>query len=97
MRLAKIIELNTFFLFTKLLQQDDVINVTELLLNCHQYYESMKLSNDCVNKKCQVPNECAQHNAVYNIFHFLADTEFINVKLLFLFLPSSYYKTNDIS
>lgn len=30
-----------------------------------------------MNKKCQVPTECAQHNAIYNIFHFLADTEFV--------------------
>lgn len=62
-----------------------MINAKELLLNCHPYYESMKLSDDCVNKKCQVPNECAQHNAVYNIFHFLADTEFINVNYLISF------------
>lgn len=63
------------------LQADDVLDVTDLLVECHQHYSSMKLSNDCVNKRCQVPSECAQHNAVYNIFHYLADTEFVNVSL----------------
>ena len=41
----------------------------------------MKLSNDCIDTKCNVPPECEQHNAVYNILHYLVDVDFIKVNV----------------
>lgn len=63
------------------LQDKDVTAVQALLQDCYEYYHSMKLSNDCVNFKCHVPQECLQHNAVYNILHFLVDIDFIKVNV----------------
>lgn len=76
----------THNIFWILLQDVDLADVQKLLLDCYEYYHSFKLSNDCVNKKCQVPAECQQHNAVYNIIHFLADSDFIKVKLIIPFV-----------
>lgn len=41
------------------------------------YYQNLKLSNDCGKQRCRVPAECVQHNAVYNILHYLVDVAFI--------------------
>lgn len=55
--------------------------VRTLLLDCYQYYHGFKLSNECIQSHCHVPNECAQHNAVYNILHYLTDIEFIKLNV----------------
>lgn len=63
------------------IENEDVQTVKQLLTECFDYYHSMKLSNDCVNNKCQVPVECEQQNAIYNIFHYIIDAESINVNV----------------
>lgn len=66
----------------------------QLLLNCYPYFDSLKLNNDCTESKCQVPEHCSPHNAVFNIIQFLSDVDFINVnestailKETMIFLP----------
>lgn len=68
--------------------------VKHLLLDCYQYFDSLKLNNDCTESKCQVPDHCSSYNAVFNILQFLADVDFINVndstailKETMIFLP----------
>ena len=74
---SSIVSLN----IVSILQKDDFNNVKTLLLECFEYYQSLKLSNDCINFKCQVPPECTQHNAVYNILHYLVDIDFIKTNV----------------
>ncbi|XP_035783888.1 protein dispatched-like [Anopheles albimanus] len=59
------------------LNEEDVAMVKTLLFDCFPYYRSMKLSNDCLRFSCTAPSECQQHNAVYNILHYLASSDFI--------------------
>ncbi|KFB38757.1 AGAP004140-PA-like protein [Anopheles sinensis] len=59
------------------LNEEDVAMVKTLLFDCFQYYHNMKLSNDCMRSSCIAPSECKQHNAVYNILHYLANVDFI--------------------
>ncbi|XP_039441963.1 protein dispatched [Culex pipiens pallens] len=61
------------------LDEEDIAMVKTLLFDCFQYFHNMKLSNDCVRSSCVVPPPCKQHNAVYNILHYLADVEFIKL------------------
>uniref|UniRef100_A0A1Q3F822 Putative patched transmembrane receptor n=1 Tax=Culex tarsalis TaxID=7177 RepID=A0A1Q3F822_CULTA len=61
------------------LDEEDIAMVKTLLFDCFQYYHNMKLSNDCVRSRCVVPAPCKQHNAVYNILHYLADVDFIKL------------------
>ncbi|XP_055523625.1 protein dispatched [Wyeomyia smithii] len=61
------------------LDEEDIAMVKTLLFDCYQYYHNMKLSNDCVRSSCVVPTGCKQHNAVYNILHYLTDVEFIKL------------------
>lgn len=57
------------------LKPEDVVYVSELILYCAEYYRSLKLASDCATtNKCKVPRECIQHNAVYNILHYIIDT-----------------------
>ena len=63
------------------LTDEDVQFARSLLLDCYQYYVSMKLGSDCKQSSCMVPNECAQHNAIYNVLHYLADNEFIKINV----------------
>lgn len=56
------------------MQEDDVQQARVLIQECYVYYQTMKLSNDCNKRKCRVPVECEQNNAVYNILHYLIDT-----------------------
>lgn len=63
------------------LDEEDIAMVKTLLFDCFQYYHNMKLSNDCVRSSCVVPPPCKQHNAVYNILHYLADVEFIKLNV----------------
>lgn len=71
----------TIVIFDFYSQEEDIVNVKTLLQDCYEYYHSMKLSNDCVDTKCRAPPECVQHNAVYNILHFLVDIDFIKVNV----------------
>uniref|UniRef100_A0A336L3V2 CSON002639 protein n=1 Tax=Culicoides sonorensis TaxID=179676 RepID=A0A336L3V2_CULSO len=87
----------------------DIQFVKQLLIECYPYFDSLKLSNDCTESKCHVPENCSQHNAVFNIIQFMTDVEFINVnestvflKETMLFLPIarsskalSYYHNLD--
>lgn len=79
-------------MFADYFQEEDLADVQQLLLDCNEYYHSFKLSNDCVNKKCQVPVECQQHNAVYNIIHFLTDSDFIKVNTV----EASYFSKKKL-
>lgn len=59
--------------------------------SCSQYYHSLHLTQDCnENEYCQIPPECAEHNAVYNILHYLTDIEFLPENVRF-------YSCNNIS
>lgn len=69
--------------FFSFLQKDDVSSVQNLLLSCHVYYINMKLSNDCEKYRCFAPVECTRHDAIYNIFHYLADMNFIKLNVSF--------------
>lgn len=61
---------------------DDVRYVQNLLTTCFPFYHDLRLDSDCVNFRCRnVPAECTQFNAVYNIFHFLADNQFMSVNV----------------
>uniref|UniRef100_A0A182W1K9 SSD domain-containing protein n=1 Tax=Anopheles minimus TaxID=112268 RepID=A0A182W1K9_9DIPT len=59
------------------LNEEDVAMVKTLLYDCFQYYHNMKLSNDCIGSRCIAPSECKQHNAVYNMLHYLTNVDFI--------------------
>uniref|UniRef100_A0A1B0DL98 Uncharacterized protein n=1 Tax=Phlebotomus papatasi TaxID=29031 RepID=A0A1B0DL98_PHLPP len=61
------------------IEDEDVGSVKNLLLDCFPFYHSLKLSNDCTQFKCNVPPECTQFNAVYNILHYLADVDFLTI------------------
>ena len=68
---------------------DDVLKVKNLLQNCSSYFvkqtlkENCKLpgnetSNETVSSNCpSVPVPCIQHTAVYNIFQYLVDNQFM--------------------
>ncbi|XP_055677193.1 protein dispatched [Lutzomyia longipalpis] len=71
------------------IEDEDVAIVRELLLQCFPYYHSLKLSNDCVHLKCNVPAECTQFNAVYNILHYLADVDFLTINDSNVFLTTA--------
>ncbi|CAG0886573.1 unnamed protein product [Darwinula stevensoni] len=57
---------------------EDVNETLVLLKACAHYYHHMELLPDCYDRGCPgVPDFCIQHNAVYNILHFLTDTDFL--------------------
>ena len=67
---------------------DDAVEKTiNVLKTCSKYYYDGALKLDCWNSKrkqkvlgrCdQVPDHCTTFNAVYNIFHYLTDKEFLS-------------------
>lgn len=67
----------------------DVKNVQHLLLECFPYFEGLKLNADCEQTKCRVPVQCAQYNAVYNIFNFLADVDFVKLNSSTIYLKNT--------
>lgn len=75
-------------------QKEDIDVVRNLLNECFVYYQNLKLSNDCDKQRCRVPTECVQHNAVYNILHYLVDVAFItgNVSDVLYF---NYFELNN--
>lgn len=68
--------------------EDDVQRVQELLLGCAGYYHNRTLLANCADPQyvteeetCdKVPLICKQHDAVYNILHYLTDTHFMAKK-----------------
>ncbi|GAB6020682.1 hypothetical protein CHUAL_003351 [Chamberlinius hualienensis] len=60
----------------------DVDAVAILLRSCVKYYYNFQLQSDCAEKICRnVPPACYRHNAVYNMFHYLMDTKFLNLNI----------------
>lgn len=57
-------------------KESDVLQMKQLLSDCHKYYIDGSLKSDCDNFKCVAPEKCMQFNAVFNILHFLADSGF---------------------
>ena len=68
--------------------ENDVQNVKMLLQNCSSYFVKQTLTAECeypnfsknetVSSNCpSVPAQCIKHSAVYIIFQYLADNEFI--------------------
>ena len=58
--------------------------VTQLLSTCSPYYHNTKLVSDCansvdsdINHCAEVPLECRSHSAVYNILHYLTDSQYM--------------------
>ncbi|XP_051500230.1 protein dispatched homolog 1-like [Myxocyprinus asiaticus] len=66
----------------------DVSHTLKILRSCAKYYHNGTLGPECwdVNTrkkdlKCgSVPRKCTKYNAVYQIFHFLVDKDFLNPK-----------------
>ena len=65
---------------------DDVLSVKNLLQNCSSHFVKQTLKENCklpddnetVSSNCPtVPAHCMQHTAVYNIFQYLVDNEFM--------------------
>ncbi|TRY78598.1 hypothetical protein TCAL_06908 [Tigriopus californicus] len=59
---------------------EDVQYTKELLYLCSRYYHNGDLFPDCMHSQrhCRhIPKLCATYNAVYNIFHFLTDDQFM--------------------
>ena len=70
------------------INDDDVSKVKDLLKNCLSYFTKQTLketdcrypfTNETVSSNCPaVPAHCIKHNAVYNIFQYLVDNEFMS-------------------
>ena len=65
-------------------QRKDVVAARRLLNRCAGFYHSGELTPRCLledessRRACvRVPRECVQHNAVYNILHYLVDDQFM--------------------
>ena len=64
------------------LTAEDVAYVQTLLTTCYPYYHNLRLDSECVRFRCKnVPQECTQYNAVYNMLHYLADNQFMSVNV----------------
>lgn len=58
--------------------EQDVLSTLHLLQTCATYYHNLQLTHDCSNNNyCSTPVECSQHNAVFNILHYLTDISFL--------------------
>ncbi|XP_051953933.1 protein dispatched homolog 1-like [Xyrauchen texanus] len=66
----------------------DVSHTLKILRSCAKYYHNGTLGPECWDTntrkkdlKCgNVPRKCTKYNAVYQIFHFLVDKDFLNPK-----------------
>ncbi|XP_023705263.1 protein dispatched isoform X3 [Cryptotermes secundus] len=60
---------------------EDVDATKALLQMCSHYYHNLTLTPDCQEESLwfckQVPQQCRQHNAVYNIMYYLVDANFL--------------------
>ena len=61
--------------------------VRDMLRDCAAFYHDGSLTSDCWSLEegdgldsglCNVPVKCKQHNAVYNILHYLTDVKFLS-------------------
>ena len=67
------------------IQNGDINLILDHLKHCHSYYfsEDSKLQADChqlynTSRACKdIPWECVENNAVYNIFHYFTDINFM--------------------
>ena len=68
------------------INSDDVKKVKDLLKNCSSYFVKQTLKAECkypdvsmnITSNCpSVPPDCIKHTAVYNIFQYLVDNEFM--------------------
>ena len=86
---------------------EDVVKVKNLLQNCSSYFVKQTLKADCefpdasknetVSSNCpSVPARCIKYSAVYNIFQYLVDNQFMgtaddaHLKYTLSILPVSY-------
>ncbi|KAF4099925.1 protein dispatched homolog 1 [Onychostoma macrolepis] len=68
--------------------EQDVSHTLKILRSCAKYYHNGTLGPECWDMttrkkdlKCgNVPRKCTKYNAVYQIFHFLVDKDFLNPK-----------------
>ncbi|XP_076729712.1 protein dispatched homolog 1 isoform X1 [Maylandia zebra] len=69
----------------------DVSHTLKILRSCAKYYHNGTLGPDCWDMtlrrkdqlKCaSVPRKCTKYNAIYQIFHFLVDKDFLSPKSL---------------
>ena len=91
----------------QMITDDDVSKVKMLMRNCSTYFLKQTLKPDCkypdfsrnetVSPNCpSVPAQCIKHSAVYNIFQYLVDNEFMNtpdndfLKYTLSILPVAY-------
>lgn len=77
----------------------DVSHTLKILRSCAKYYQNGTLGPECWDMntrkkdlKCgNVPRKCTKYNAVYQIFHFLVDKDFLNPKASDNLSPSLKY------
>uniref|UniRef100_A0A673JQB3 Protein dispatched homolog 1 n=1 Tax=Sinocyclocheilus rhinocerous TaxID=307959 RepID=A0A673JQB3_9TELE len=70
------------------ISERDVSHTLKILRSCAKYYHNGTLGPECWDMttrkkdlKCgNVPRKCTKYNAIYQIFHFLVDKDFLNPK-----------------
>lgn len=75
-------------------KESDVLQLKQLLSDCHKYYIDGGLKGDCENVKCVAPAKCARFNAVYNILHYLTDSGFNVSANDFSLADQEYYRAS---
>ena len=85
---------------------EDVKRVKDLLKNCSSYFVKQTLKAECkypdvsmnITSNCpSVPPDCIKHTAVYNIFQYLVDNEFMvasDVLKYTLSIPPVFWRAN---
>ncbi|XP_026097049.1 protein dispatched homolog 1-like [Carassius auratus] len=77
----------------------DVSHTLKILRSCAKYYHNGTLGPECWDMttrkkdlKCgNVPRKCTKYNAVYQMFHFLVDKDFLNPKNTDYLTPNLKY------
>ncbi|KAG1941872.1 protein dispatched [Pimephales promelas] len=72
----------------QMITERDVSHTLKILRSCAKYYHNGTLGPECWDMttrkkdlKCgNVPRKCTKYNAVYQMFHFLVDKDFLNPK-----------------
>ncbi|KTG33360.1 hypothetical protein cypCar_00035414 [Cyprinus carpio] len=83
----------------QMITERDVSHTLKILRSCAKYYHNGTLGPECWDMttrkkdlKCgNVPRKCAKYNAVYQIFHFLVDKDFLNPKNMDYLPPNLKY------
>ncbi|XP_071954240.1 protein dispatched homolog 1-like [Antedon mediterranea] len=57
---------------------NDVDTARDLFSECSSYYLNFFLHHNCATRNCNVPKNCTKLNAVYDMLHYLTDSEFYN-------------------